>query len=96
MEDLDSDNTLNKMKDFLSIYNKMADTCFNHCVDDFNCRELTSSEESCIEKCSAKGVAVNHKLMMCYIDIQPEVINRRTAEMQKQENNLKMMNNANN
>ncbi|GFW06536.1 zf-Tim10_DDP domain-containing protein [Trichonephila clavipes] len=84
----DSDQAVSKMKDFLYIYNKMAEMCFYHCVDSFNCRELTPAEDSCIEKCSSKGVAVNHKLMRCYIDIQPEVISKRTEEIQKQQNKL--------
>ncbi|KFM60486.1 Mitochondrial import inner membrane translocase subunit Tim9B, partial [Stegodyphus mimosarum] len=61
---------INKMKDFLSIYNKMAETCFNHCIDNFNCRDLSPHEEACVEKCSSKSLNVNHKLMMSYIDIQ--------------------------
>ncbi|GBL95477.1 hypothetical protein AVEN_54090-1 [Araneus ventricosus] len=96
MENLENDDqSVNKMKDFLYIYNKMAETCFNHCIENFNSRELTHSEESCIEKCSSKGIAVNHKLMMCYIDIQPEVINKRAEELQKQQDNVNMINNNN-
>ncbi|GFT13317.1 zf-Tim10_DDP domain-containing protein [Nephila pilipes] len=89
MENLENDDqAVSKMKDFLYIYNKMAEMCFNHCIDTFNYRELTPAENSCVEKCSSKGVAVNHKLMRCYIDIQPEVISKRTEEIQKQQNQL--------
>ncbi|XP_054708757.1 mitochondrial import inner membrane translocase subunit Tim10 B-like [Uloborus diversus] len=86
---MDNDEyAISKMKDFLSIYNKMAETCFNHCIDNFNCRQLTAFEESCIEKCTAKALGVNQRLMMAYIDIQPEIVNKRTEEIQNQQRNL--------
>ncbi|XP_015924643.1 mitochondrial import inner membrane translocase subunit Tim10 B isoform X2 [Parasteatoda tepidariorum] len=81
------------MKDFLYIYNKMAETCFNQCIENFNGRQLTPTEESCIEKCSSKGVAVNHRLMMSYMEIQPEIMNKRVEEMQKQQANIDALNN---
>ncbi|KAG8175661.1 hypothetical protein JTE90_029119, partial [Oedothorax gibbosus] len=35
---------ISKMKDFLTIYNRMAEVCFQHCVENFNSRYLTSNE----------------------------------------------------
>lgn len=49
----------------------------------------------CIEKCSSKGVAVNHKLMMSYIDIQPEVMNKRAEELERQQKTLAATNTVN-
>lgn len=33
---------------------KVVDRCFNHCIDDFTSKSLTSREESCVAKCAEK------------------------------------------
>lgn len=73
----------------------MAEMCFNHCIENFNCRELTTSEEKCIENCSSKSLGVNQKLMMTYIEVQPDIMNKRAEELQRQQNIVDALNNSN-
>uniref|UniRef100_A0A8D0GFI4 Mitochondrial import inner membrane translocase subunit n=1 Tax=Sphenodon punctatus TaxID=8508 RepID=A0A8D0GFI4_SPHPU len=42
---------MNQCKEFLGPYNKLTETCFLDCVEDFTCREVKSEEMTCSENC---------------------------------------------
>lgn len=37
-----------QLKDFLTLYNKVTELCFNRCVDNFNERDLAKHEVGCL------------------------------------------------
>ncbi|XP_067132632.1 mitochondrial import inner membrane translocase subunit Tim10 B [Centruroides vittatus] len=74
------DASVRNFKDFLLIYNKMAELCFNHCVYNMNQRDLTTEEVDCVNKCASKSIHINHKLMSIYMEVQPEIVNKRIEE----------------
>ncbi|XP_013790316.1 mitochondrial import inner membrane translocase subunit Tim10 B-like [Limulus polyphemus] len=77
------DVAVRNFRDFLMIYNKMSETCFNHCVRNLNQRDLTTDEVHCVEKCAAKNININHKVMAIYMEVQPEIINKRVEAATK-------------
>eukprot|EP00794_Sanderia_malayensis_P007393 gene7392-8213_t len=64
-------NTL--YREFILLYNKIAEKCFNSCVSNFNEKTMSESEIDCAEKCSSKLVNVNHRLMSVFMEIGPPV-----------------------
>lgn len=60
-------------REFITLYNKIAEKCFNSCVVDMSRKALTSEEELCVENCSSKMVNVNHRLMSVFMEIGPPV-----------------------
>eukprot|EP00112_Aurelia_sp_Birch-Aquarium-sp1_P026701 Seg965.9 transcript_id=Seg965.9/GoldUCD/mRNA.D3Y31 product="hypothetical protein" protein_id=Seg965.9/GoldUCD/D3Y31 len=60
-------------KEFILLYNKIAEKCFNNCINSFNEKTLTEDEVSCAEKCSGKMVNTNHRLMAVFMEIGPPV-----------------------
>ncbi|KAJ7109696.1 Tim10/DDP family zinc finger protein [Mycena crocata] len=39
---------------FLTMYGKLAEKCFNTCVNDFTSKSLSSKEEGCVNNCTEK------------------------------------------
>merc|ERR1712189_4640 len=60
-------------REFILLYNKIAEKCFNNCVTNFNEKKLSDLEVDCAEKCSGKMVNVNHRLMSVFMQIGPPV-----------------------
>ncbi|WAR00259.1 T10B-like protein [Mya arenaria] len=58
------------MKDFLELYNRLTERCFNQCVVNFNSRSLSEYENSCVEQCAGRYVKYNQRLMTTFVDIQ--------------------------
>lgn len=61
----------------------MSETCFTHCVDNFNTRSLDLEEEKCVEKCIGKYISFNHRVLGIYADAQQKVIQKRIAEQEE-------------
>ncbi|XP_056646094.1 mitochondrial import inner membrane translocase subunit Tim10 B [Diorhabda sublineata] len=79
---------LRNFKDFLLLYNKMTEMCFKRCVDNVNSRTLDGQEAECIEDCSSKFIKYNNRLMQNFVHVQTELVNKRVAEVEKQQSNL--------
>jgi len=75
-------------RDFLQLYNKMTEMCFQRCVDNTNSRKLDSEEGKCVEDCSQKFISYNNKLMQNFVKTQGELVNRRIRESDKQQKTL--------
>ncbi|NXX20835.1 T10B translocase, partial [Podargus strigoides] len=71
---------LSQLRDFLLVYNRMTELCFQHCVCNLNYRLLTGREERCLESCAAKLVHANHRLMRAYVALMPALLQRRAAD----------------
>uniref|UniRef100_A0A182RCL9 Zf-Tim10_DDP domain-containing protein n=1 Tax=Anopheles funestus TaxID=62324 RepID=A0A182RCL9_ANOFN len=83
------DYELRNIKDFLQLYNKITDMCFNACVDNLYGRDLTREEISCADNCVLKFTNVNQRLLKVYVGVQSDINQRRMAEVEAQQ--AKMM-----
>ncbi|XP_026577398.1 mitochondrial import inner membrane translocase subunit Tim10 B isoform X2 [Pseudonaja textilis] len=71
---------LRSLRDFLLVYNRMTELCFQRCVADLNYRALTRQEEACLDGCAGKLVRSNHRLMAAYVQLMPSLVQRRIAD----------------
>ncbi|XP_040154254.1 mitochondrial import inner membrane translocase subunit Tim10B [Anopheles arabiensis] len=79
------DYELRNIKDFLQLYNKITDMCFNSCVDNLFGRDLTREEVSCADNCVLKFTNVNQRLLKVYVGVQSDINQRRLAEVETQQ-----------
>ncbi|XP_013924104.1 PREDICTED: mitochondrial import inner membrane translocase subunit Tim10 B [Thamnophis sirtalis] len=71
---------LRSLRDFLLVYNRMTELCFQRCVADLNYRALTRQEEACLDGCAGKLVRSNHRLMAAYVQLMPSLVQRRITD----------------
>uniref|UniRef100_A0ABM5FVH9 Mitochondrial import inner membrane translocase subunit n=1 Tax=Pogona vitticeps TaxID=103695 RepID=A0ABM5FVH9_9SAUR len=71
---------LRSLRDFLLVYNRMTELCFQRCVSNLNYRALAREEESCLDGCAGKLVRSNHRLMAAYVQLMPSIVQRRVAD----------------
>ncbi|KAL4903862.1 mitochondrial import inner membrane translocase subunit tim9 [Aspergillus multicolor] len=43
-----------QMKEFMTMYSKLVQRCFDDCVNDFTTKSLIAREESCVMRCVDK------------------------------------------
>ncbi|XP_062342038.1 mitochondrial import inner membrane translocase subunit Tim10 B [Osmerus eperlanus] len=73
---------LRNLRDFLMVYNRMTEICFQRCSSNFNYRSLTMDEERCADNCAGKLIRSNHRLMGTYVQLMPKMVQRRMEEME--------------
>ncbi|XP_074528241.1 mitochondrial import inner membrane translocase subunit Tim10 B [Halichoeres trimaculatus] len=86
---MDPDQQLRNLKDFLLVYNRMTEICFQRCTSNFNYRNLTMDEGRCVDSCAGKLIRSNHRLMSTYVQLMPRMVQRRMEEMEKAAENVK-------
>ncbi|KAJ8402299.1 hypothetical protein AAFF_G00371640 [Aldrovandia affinis] len=69
------------LRDFLLVYNRMTEICFQRCTSNLNYRNLTMDEEHCVDSCAGKLIRSNHRLMGTYVQLLPALVQRRLDEM---------------
>ncbi|XP_047462471.1 mitochondrial import inner membrane translocase subunit Tim10 B [Mugil cephalus] len=79
---MDPDQQLRNLRDFLLVYNRMTEICFQRCTSNFNYRNLTMDEEQCVDSCAGKLIRSNHRLMGTYVQLMPRMVQRRMEEME--------------
>ncbi|XP_072257091.1 mitochondrial import inner membrane translocase subunit Tim10 B [Pyxicephalus adspersus] len=79
---------LRNLRDFLLVYNRMTELCFTRCAKNLNYRSLTMDEETCLDSCATKFIRSNHRLMAAYVGLMPSVVQRRMADIEKQNKEL--------
>ncbi|XP_045895253.1 mitochondrial import inner membrane translocase subunit Tim10 B [Micropterus dolomieu] len=79
---MDPDQQLRNLRDFLLVYNRMTEICFQRCTSNFNYRNLTMDEERCVDNCAGKLIRSNHRLMGTYVQLMPRMVQRRMEEME--------------
>uniref|UniRef100_H3CX63 Mitochondrial import inner membrane translocase subunit n=2 Tax=Tetraodon nigroviridis TaxID=99883 RepID=H3CX63_TETNG len=79
---MDPDQQLRNLRDFLLVYNRMTEVCFQRCSSNFNYRNLTMDEERCVDNCAGKLIRSNHRLMGTYVQLMPRMVQRRMEEME--------------
>nr|CAH7761492.1 unnamed protein product [Callosobruchus chinensis] len=70
------------------MYNRMTEMCFSRCVNNINSRKLDEEEIECVEDCSMKFVKYNNRLMQNFVVAQQEVVSKRVAEAEAQQQQL--------
>lgn len=73
-----------QFRDFLQLYNKLTELCFQHCADNFFNRDLSPEESTCLDRCVNKFSSVNARVMSSYVEMQTEINTRRMKEMETQ------------
>ncbi|XP_077197148.1 mitochondrial import inner membrane translocase subunit Tim10 B [Paroedura picta] len=71
---------LRSLRDFLLVYNRMTEECFQRCVCNLNYRALSRDEEACLDGCAGKLVRSSHRLMAAYVRLMPALVQRRVAD----------------
>ncbi|XP_059400710.1 mitochondrial import inner membrane translocase subunit Tim10 B-like [Carassius carassius] len=79
---MDPAGQLRNLRDFLLVYNRMTDICFQRCTSNFNYRNLTMDEERCVDSCAGKLIRTNHRLMGTYVQLMPAMVQKRMQEME--------------
>ncbi|XP_008276083.1 mitochondrial import inner membrane translocase subunit Tim10 B [Stegastes partitus] len=79
---MEPDQQLRNLRDFLLVYNRMTEVCFQRCTSNFNYRNLTMDEERCVDSCAGKLIRSNHRLMSTYVQLMPRMVQRRMEEME--------------
>ncbi|KAI9841410.1 MAG: protein transporter tim9 [Thelocarpon superellum] len=51
-----------QMKEFMTMYGKLVQRCFDDCVDDFTTKTLHSREEGCVMRCVDKFLKGSERL----------------------------------
>ncbi|XP_045204087.2 mitochondrial import inner membrane translocase subunit Tim10 B-like [Mercenaria mercenaria] len=71
------------MKDFLELYNKLTEMCFQRCISNFNNRGLSSDEDTCVGRCVDRYVKFNQRLMLTFMEFQNAKQEATIKEMEK-------------
>ncbi|XP_056322903.1 mitochondrial import inner membrane translocase subunit Tim10 B [Danio aesculapii] len=79
---MDPQGQLRNLRDFLLVYNRMTEICFDRCSSNFNYRNLTMDEERCVDSCAGKLIRTNHRLMGTYVQLMPAMVQKRMQEME--------------
>ncbi|KAJ6652297.1 hypothetical protein lerEdw1_012750, partial [Lerista edwardsae] len=69
-----------QLRDFLLVYNRMTERCFQRCVASLAHRGLSRDEEACLDRCAGKLVRSSHRLMAAYVQLMPSIVQRRIAD----------------
>ncbi|GLI81314.1 Mitochondrial import inner membrane translocase subunit tim9 [Penicillium cataractarum] len=51
-----------QLKEFMTMYSKMVQRCFDDCVNDFTTKSLINREEQCIMRCVDKHLKSSQRL----------------------------------
>uniref|UniRef100_V9KTN7 Mitochondrial import inner membrane translocase subunit Tim9 B n=1 Tax=Callorhinchus milii TaxID=7868 RepID=V9KTN7_CALMI len=77
---MEPDGQMRNLRDFLLVYNKMTEICFNKCISNLNYRSVTVQEEHCVSSCAGKLIRTNHRLMGTYVQLMPTIVQKRISE----------------
>ncbi|XP_062262915.1 mitochondrial import inner membrane translocase subunit Tim10 B [Platichthys flesus] len=79
---MEAEAQIRNLRDFLMVYNRMTEACFQRCSSNFNYRSLTMDEERCLDSCAGKLIRSNHRMMGAYVQLMPRMMQRRMDEME--------------
>jgi import inner membrane translocase subunit TIM9 len=72
-----------KIKEFIKQYNKIAELCFNDCINDFTTRKILNSEDACTTNCLEKYLKMNQRISMRFQEHQMLVNENQMVAAQK-------------
>eukprot|EP01147_Barroeca_monosierra_P010675 gene10674-2781_t len=51
-----------QVSDFISLYNRLTEHCFEACCNDFTARKLTEKQKSCVNSCVTKFFMASQRI----------------------------------
>ncbi|CAL7943723.1 unnamed protein product [Xylocopa violacea] len=68
----DSEQGMNikSVQDFVTSYNKLTETCFVDCINEFTTREVKPKEETCAFNCMEKYLKMNQRMSQRFEEFQ--------------------------
>ncbi|KAI9835079.1 MAG: protein transporter tim9 [Sarea resinae] len=60
--ELESRMQRKQMKEFMNMYSRLVQKCFDDCVNDFTTKSLPSKEEGCVMRCVDKYLKGSERL----------------------------------
>lgn len=61
---------IKSFKEFMTVYNKLSETCFADCIWDFTNRKISKSEENCSLNCADKFMKANQRISTRFQEFQ--------------------------
>lgn len=77
-------DSMRNFKEFLEMYNKTTALCFNHCIVNLHTRDLTATEEKCINDCTSKAACLNHRILGAFMVEQPKIVQQKMETVQRE------------
>ena len=71
---------IKQIKELFSVYNRLAETCFNDCVFDFTTRAITDKENRCTDICFDKCLKMNARISMRFQEYQMVKVEKQEQE----------------
>ena len=59
-----------QVKDTLTLYNKITESCFKQCVNSFHSKKMDSSENQCMNTCVMKFMKMSQRVGQRYQEYQ--------------------------
>ena len=59
-----------QVRDFVTSYNKLIETCFIDCINDFTTRDVKAKEETCSLNCMEKYLKMNQRISQRFEEFQ--------------------------
>ena len=78
------EGSLRNFREFLEMYNKISELCFNKCVVNLNGRSLSAEETDCADLCTVKNVNMNHRILSAFMVEQPKITEQKLETAQKE------------
>ncbi|KAL0637971.1 protein transporter tim9 [Maublancomyces gigas] len=50
-----------QMKDFMQMYSKLVQRCFDDCINDFTSKAVSTKEDTCISRCVDKFIKASER-----------------------------------
>lgn len=70
MLDLKEQINWRETKDYILLYNKLSERCFQSCVSTLYGNHLAENEISCVNACTLRYVAFNQRMMKMFLEHQ--------------------------
>ncbi|XP_003398457.1 mitochondrial import inner membrane translocase subunit Tim9 [Bombus affinis] len=61
---------IKSVRDFVASYNKLIETCFIDCINEFTTRDVQAKEETCALNCMEKYLKMNQRMSQRFEEFQ--------------------------
>ncbi|CAK9823832.1 Mitochondrial import inner membrane translocase subunit Tim9 [Anthophora retusa] len=61
---------IKSVRDFVASYNKLIQTCFTDCINEFTTRDVQAKEETCALNCMEKYLKMNQRISQRFEEFQ--------------------------
>ncbi|KAL9091656.1 MAG: hypothetical protein Q9165_004732 [Trypethelium subeluteriae] len=68
-----------QMKDFMGVYSRLVQRCFDDCVNDFTSKSLLPKEEGCTMRCVDKYFKGTERLQTRFQELNAQMVQQGNA-----------------